>query len=98
MKAEIDEGMDENFSERLIRKIIKNDLNLSFNQCNSRPLTFNVAKTARMLFWTLFIGKFEPSTLIINVDESIFSRTSKINYSWSMKDGCVELKNTPFPG
>ena len=47
MKADIDEGMDENYSERLIRKIMKNDLNLSFKRCNSRPLTFNVAKAAR---------------------------------------------------
>ena len=73
---------------------------MSFKLCKSRPSTFNITKikASRKLFWVYFIKRLEPSTLLINVDESVFSRTSKINYSWSTKGVCAELKNTPFSG
>ena len=76
------------------------DLNLSYKQCKSRPFTFNIAKAraSRKLFWACFAEKLESSALIINVDESTFGRTSKINYSWSKKGEWAELKNTPFCG
>ena len=66
----------------------------------SQDSTFNITKikASRKLFWAYFAQRLEPSTLIINVDESVFSRTSKINYSWSTKGVCAELKNTPFSG
>ena len=50
MNVYIDEGIDVNYSEKLIRKIMKNDLNLSFKQRNSRPLAFNVAKASQNQF------------------------------------------------
>ena len=34
MKAYIDEGMDENYSEKTKRKIIKIFVNMNFKQCN----------------------------------------------------------------
>ena len=100
VKEYIDDTNEADYPSRIIRNVMINDLNLSFKQCKSRPMTFNVSKikAARKLFWAHFVGKLGPSTLIINVDESTFSRTSKINYSWSKKGRCVELKNTPFSG
>ena len=74
--------------------------NLRYQKCNSRPFTFNADKinADRKPFWAYFVDHLEPSTFIINVDESTFSWTSKINYSWSKAGRCSEVKNAPFSG
>ena len=100
VKQNVDDSMDENFPGKIIWKLMKNNLNLSFKKWKSRPSNFNLsrAKAIRKLFWAHFANKLGPSTLIINVDESTVSRTSKINYSWSKKGANAELKNIPFSG
>ena len=100
VKQYLDDTNNKDNPPAIIRKVMINDMNLSFKLCKSRPLIFNIAKVkaARKLFWVYFTKRLEPSTLIINIDESTFSRTSKINYSWSKKGSCAELKNTPFSG
>ena len=100
VKQYIDEVGDCNHPVSLVRKIMTKEINLRYKKCNSRPFTFNAAKinAARKLFWAHFVDHLEPSTLIINVDESTFSRTSKINYSWSKAGRCSEVKNASFSG
>ena len=100
VKQYVDDSMDASFPGKIIRKVMKNDLNLNFKKWKSRPSNFSLtrAKAIRKLFCTHFVNKLGPSTLIINVDESTVSRLSKINYSWSKKGANAELKNIPFSG
>ena len=100
VKEYIDDEFDRNFPARLVRKVMINDLRLRFKKWKSRPFAFNVSKikASRKLFCAHFIDRLEPSTLIVNIDESTFSRTSKIDYSWSKAGSCTEVRNAPFSG
>ena len=73
---------------------------LKLQAIKSRLFTFNITKVraSRKLFWAYFVKKLVLSTLIINVDEPTFWRTSKINYLWSKKGRWAELKNAPYYG
>ena len=100
VKQYFDDTNDQNNLYGVIRNIMINELNMSFKLCKSRPSTFKITKikALRKLFCAYFIQRLEPSTLIINVDESVFRRTSRINYSWSTKGVGAEMKNTQFSG
>ena len=45
-----------------------------------------------------FSNKLKKNILIWNIDEWTISRTTKCNYSWSLKGLNKETKNTPFSG
>ena len=98
VKQYLDDTNNQDNPYVVIRKVMINDLNMSFKLCKSRSSTFNITKikASHKLFRAYFAQRLEPSTLIINVDESVFSRTSKINYSWSTKGVCAELKTLHF--
>ena len=72
VKEYIDDEFDRNFPARLVRKVMINDLRLRFKKWKSRPFAFNVSKikASRKLFCAHFIDRLEPSTLIVNIDES----------------------------
>ena len=71
VKQYVDDSMDANFHGKIIRKVMKNDLNLSFKKWKSRPSSFSLsrAKAIRKLFCAHFVNKLGPSILIINVDD-----------------------------
>ena len=87
-------------SLRMIRRIMKNDLNLTFKKSLTRPnnVDFNRVKALRSMFWVDFADLLKGKSLIINIDEWTISRSTKSNYSWSIKGGNKEAKNSPFIG
>ena len=94
------EKLDIAWSLRMIRKIMKSDLNLTFKKCLTRPNNVDLSrvKVLRSMFWVDFWGLLKYKTLILNIDEWIISRSTKSNYSWSIKGGNKEVKNSPFNG
>ena len=79
---------------------MKNDLILTFKKSLTRPnnVDFNRVKALRSMFWVDFADLLKDKSLIINIDEWTISRSTKINYSWSIKGGNKEVKNSPFIG
>ena len=88
------------WSLRLIRDIMKNDLELSYKKCATRPnnVDLNRVKTLRSMYWIQFTEALQNNTLVINIDEWVISRSTKNNYSWSIKGENKEIKNSPFIG
>ena len=86
------------WSLRQIRNIMKNDLNLTYKKWASRPnnVDLNRVKALRLMFWVEFSKALKSETLILNIDEWIISRTTKNNYSWSIKGQNKEINNSPF--
>ena len=50
------------------------------------------------MFWVEFSKALISETLILNIDEWVISRTTKNNYSWSIKGQNKEINNSPFTG
>ena len=81
-------------------QMMKDDLNFTYKRCISRPNNIDLerVKALRCLFSANFIDNLKPDILIWNIDEWTFSRSTKINYSWSLKGQNKEVKNSPFIG
>ena len=96
----INSKLSTNYSTQFIRKIMKEDLKLSYKKVNSRPnnIDFNKLKAIRTLFDVKFAQIVDKNTLILNIDESLINRGTKNNYSWCPKGIQKEAKNVPFVG
>ena len=51
---------------------------------------------SRKLFAIDFLQAIDRHTLVINIDESVVSRNTKINYVWSMRGQSKEYKTPNF--
>ena len=60
-------------------------------QCWSRE-----SKISRSLFCTKFSQMLNKKSLIMNIDDSLISRSTKIDYAWSKKGDAKVYKNSPF--
>ena len=69
----------------IIRKILKVKLYFSFKRCSSRQSTLNrkILKLKRAMFAIKFLKMINRNSIIMNVDEWVFSQSTKSNYSWS---------------
>ena len=87
-------------SLKVIRDIMKNDLNFSYKKCWSRSniVDFDKVKALRILFSARLSIQLKEKILIWNIDEWTISRNTKVNYSWSIKGINKEVKNIPFSG
>ena len=67
----------------LVRKLMKDDANLSYKKCKSRPTSVDLSKVkaSRILFAAYFVDILNNDILIVNVDEFTISRSLKVNYS-----------------
>ena len=83
-----------------IVNIMRNDLKLTYKRCLSRPNSIDLEriKLLRFLFSVNFVSYLNQNTLIWNIDECTFSRSTKTNYSWSIKGYNKEVQNCPFVG
>ena len=83
-----------------IRAILKNKLNFSFKKWSSRPI--NIESKRLNLIRTLhvieFISLWEFDTLIINIDEVLFSNKTKKEYSWIQRGRWSNVGNILFSG
>ena len=83
-----------------IRRILKEILNYSFKKWSPRPLLLDhkVAKVKKTLFAVKLLKLINNSTILTNVDESIISNSTKINYSWGPKGKPQNLSTIKIRG
>ena len=81
-----------------VAKILKRSLNMSYKRGQSRPVWFekNRQDLLKSYYAINIIQMLSQYEVIINVDESSFSRHTKAIYSWSKKDKATELNNIGF--
>ena len=77
---------------------MRNDLKLTYRRCLSLPNSIDLEriKLLRFLFSVNFESYLIKITLIWKIDECTFSRSTKTNYSWSIKGCNEEAQNCPF--
>ena len=82
------------------RKILKEKLGYSFKRCSSRPLNLNhqLQKLKKILFTVKLLKIVRRSTLLVNIDESVISHSTKSNYSWSQKGTPANLSTMLLKG
>ena len=90
----INSKLNTNYSTQFIRKVMKEDLKLSYKKVSSRPnnIDFNKLKAIRTLFAVKFAQIVDKNTLILNIDESVINRGTKNHYSWCSKGIQKKLK------
>ena len=81
-----------------IRRILKEQLGMSFKLGKYRPFGYDEDKASMMkgLFSIKVSRIIKNYDILINIDESMFSRTTKANYSWSEKGKESKLMNIWF--
>ena len=82
----------------MIIQHIKSNHNLSFKRVSSRPVFIDVDHIQRLklLFTVVFSNLVDNSQILVNIDETSFLRTTKINYSWSLKGEIWSVSNISF--
>ena len=83
-----------------IKEILKNKLNFSFKKWSSRPINIESQRLnlIRTLYVIEFISLWELDTLIINIDEVLFSNKTKKEYSWIQRGRWSNVGNILFSG
>ena len=79
---------------------MKRELNLSFKKFSSRPVfkDFHKIYALKCLFAIELSNIVNDSKVLVNIDEVAFSRSTKINYSWSNKGINWSSRNINFSG
>ena len=88
------------YSVDFIRKITKNESNLTFKRVKSRPNNIDLKRVCsiRNLFAIKFSKVVSKDALLINIDESSINRSVKIAYSWGVKGQPIESQNISLSG
>ena len=96
----INQKLQTDYNVNFIRKIMKQQANLSFKKAKSRPngINFDRVKIIRKLFAIRLTKLLSDSTLLINIDESSLNRKITTKYTWGFKGIPIETKNNPFSG
>ena len=81
-----------------LRSFIKKQMNLTYKKGWSRPSYFNLdlQKYFKWLFWIKLVHKLKKGLVIVNIDESILNRNTRIHYSWLQKGENWPVTNTKF--
>ena len=81
-----------------IRNILRENFYLSYKRINSRSCFINVRrlKLARMLFSIRLLSTIYQSILLINIDETLITKDTKSNYSWTPIGQNSEAWNSRF--
>ena len=79
---------------------MKNELNLTYKNVKSRPISIDFAKIylIRNLFAIKFSKVISDKTLLINIDESSINRNVKSSYFWGKKGQIIEAQNSIITG
>ena len=82
------------------RRILKEKLGYSFKKWSPRPLNLNyqIQKLKKMLFSIKLLKIFRKSWILVNIDESVISNSTKSNYSWSRKGVPTNLSTITMKG
>ena len=92
--------LSRNYKPYYIRNLMKNELRMSFKKVKPRPnnIDFDILKASLQLFAVKFTQLMTAQTIVINIYETLFSRSIQNNYSWSYKGVPYKAKNSPFTG
>ena len=84
-----------NIPTHVIRETMKKELRLSFKKGKSRPFKLDFIKQnyTKSLFAVKIIKKLDKFSTLINIDETLFSRQTKITHSWLLKGKEWTVKN-----
>ena len=76
-----------NLSSSSIIQHMKSNHNLSFKRVSFRPVftDFDHIQRLKLLFAVEFSNLVDNTRILVNIDETSLSRTTKINYSWFLK-------------
>ena len=85
-------------SDDVVRRILNESLLLSYKKGKSRPagLNFSKQQAMKLLFADKIIPYLSKFKMLIRIDESSFSRATKLTNSWLMKVVNQELQNICF--
>ena len=91
---------DLNISQKETVQYMKNQLGLCFRRVSGRPFQAGLSrnKCFKTLFWLEFENLWSGGQVFVNIDEVIFSNSTKHNYSWIKKGGINTLLNINFRG
>ena len=83
-----------------IRKHLKKKEHLSYKKGSSRPISLNVErlKLMKQLFWVKLAYQLNKIKILLNIDESVFNRDTRRNYSWLKTGKACSITNTIFKG
>ena len=83
-----------------ITSFLKNKLGFSFKRVSPRSSESKILqnKLKRILFWLEFVNQIKPELVIVNIGETPFTRSPKINYSWFLKGVWWTANNSAFVG
>ena len=79
-------------------KFMKTQLEFSFKRITSRPQSLDVQRQycLKILFAIALTKRIKDAKLLINVDESTLSSSTKINYTWTLRGVSASAKNIKF--
>ena len=71
----------------IIKDTMRRVLNLSFKKVKSRPIGIDYIKqfSTKSLFAVRLVKEIKNFSVLINIDETLFSRATKSVYSWLEK-------------
>ena len=83
---------------KTMSKFMKTQLGFSFKRITSRPQSLDVQRQycLKILFAIALTKRIKDVKLLINVDESTLSRSTKINYTWTLRGVSASAKNIKF--
>ena len=86
--------------KRCIIKFLKEDMNMSYRKASSRPSQASSRSNQifKLLFYIEFANNLDTLDVLVNIDEAIFSRWTKFNYSWMEKGNQNISYNSNFAG
>ena len=87
-----------NLPKQVITRILKSLLGLSLKRHLSQSITFCFDKNEhqKCLFWVKLAKWMPHLKLLLNVDESSFSKNTREAYSWSLKGSQQPIQSTRF--
>ena len=79
---------------------LRSSLGLSYKRVASRLTKSNIPETKlkKIIFWLEFANLIKPEHILLNIDETLFSKSTKINYSWTMKGVEASVTNSTLIG
>ena len=87
-------------SKPSILKYLKKWLNKSYKRCSSRPSNYDPIRTLMLkrIFAIELTNLIDTDTLLVNIDEVNFSKSTKTNYSWLNRGANEFRSNISFKG
>ena len=87
-----------NVNQQSIIVFMKSILGMTYKRVSSRPvmkIPYSII-LKKVLFWLEYAHMIKQEHVIVNIDETLFSKSTKINYSWSSKRRDNIVNNISF--